>query len=1040
MKFTKKIMPFILLVCLIASSIALGEDLPETYDLRELEGLTPVKAQGGMGSCWALSSMASLESYLALKGESYDFSEAHLIGLTSETYDQGFDRSFDGGGDAAMATAYYTSWKGPILETDQPYPESGMSEDYVFGHGEVIKHVQEVLFVDRPISPLENDSIKKLIMTYGAIDVPMWKGSAQTFGPYYDETHFAWYYPEETMGDVGGGHAVNIVGWDDHYPKENFKIMPPGDGAYIVQNTKGPEWGRPDRKNSMGGYFYISYYDGMLFEPRDSLVGATVITRVDDVNNYDRIYQYDDLGYTRGLSSKNSTIEFANIFEAGDLGQQTLEAVGFYTLEDAVEYEVWIKNDYRNFADMMKMTKVHSGVLSNKGYHTIDLNEAVELQGTKVAVAIKLIGDKPSVAVESSDGLNASQAVYEGTSYIKFNDSWDNPTRYADEANVCLKMYTSDDNPLPETLNTTAMMKKDVDFVVDWILNHQPIAKESGYTDEQEETIERVYESIKTPLSDDDFYFAINPLFTMMNDGHTILYDQLNDGSGIDLSFEWLNEGIVITKDNDYLHKGDEILSIGGITPQLLKEMLHEQISTENDYWVQTTAEKLLFRWPYLTYYELVNDDQTVTIEYRRGDQIKFTRLPRVDHVYYEGKDQPWYEWHLEENNNLGYLRFDSFASGDRFETILPEVRTFFEEVIEKDLDYVVIDLRDNGGGTAQILNVILSFLPEKTLYTSGFYPYNYYKQYQYSGQPTFNGQLYVLTGHDSFSCSVYATSILKDNGLAQTIGEPTGEMPAFNRHGNGSDGDLLVKGWPFMMTSVKGVRPMNKDATVDSIYPDVPVNRLREDMVTKRDRAMEKMRAISHGQLAYDKSFVMVDEGLMRIPLSLFKNNAFSSNYESLWVVSSIGETIYDVDVEDSAIVLPKNINKEAQYYLMMVNGQEQVMGSLFAFGESQLPPQDRGFLYTNYSVKFKYVHFEIDPAIIKQVLGSRVKLYDSKYQEVPYSGYQKVISSPWIYLFTPNSPLDTGQYSLEIMPGGVQYLDGSFNTETVILSINVK
>ena len=38
--------------------------LPASYDLRSLGRLTPVKDQGGCGSCWAFATMGSLESWL----------------------------------------------------------------------------------------------------------------------------------------------------------------------------------------------------------------------------------------------------------------------------------------------------------------------------------------------------------------------------------------------------------------------------------------------------------------------------------------------------------------------------------------------------------------------------------------------------------------------------------------------------------------------------------------------------------------------------------------------------------------------------------------------------------------------------------------------------------------------------------------------------------------------------------------------------------------------------------------------------------------
>lgn len=75
-----------------------------------------------------------------------------------------------------------------------------------------------------------------------------------------------------------------IIGWDDNYSRSNFNTPLEGDGAFICQNSWGDGFGE-------NGIFYVSYYD--------TNIGThnVAYTRVDDVHNYDHIYQSDLCGW-----------------------------------------------------------------------------------------------------------------------------------------------------------------------------------------------------------------------------------------------------------------------------------------------------------------------------------------------------------------------------------------------------------------------------------------------------------------------------------------------------------------------------------------------------------------------------------------------------------------------------------------------------------------------------------------------------------------------------------------------------------------------
>ncbi|WP_066497117.1 lectin like domain-containing protein [Abyssisolibacter fermentans] len=945
----KSLFIFFLILSLLFTNLSFGtpsvfaekNKYPIKYDLRELNRLTPVKEQGSIGSCWALTSIAALESSIKTNESiDYDFSENNLITQLSNNYSDGFDRDADNGGDDALATAYYASWKGPVLETDDPYPESKKAEDIVIRTGKkAAKHVQEVIFLPERKNPLDNDLIKEHIMKYGAISASTWKGTKQTFGKFYDENNFAWYYPYDYMNDEGHGHSVNIIGWDDNYPKENFKITPDGDGAFIAQNTKGSLWGQPNREKNMGGFFYISYYDMMLGTKLDSNIGNSVITRIDSTDNYDHIYQYDPLGYTKSITpNKNNEAWFANNFRINNTKPEALAAVSFYTLDEDLDYTIYMIDNFNgSFNDMKELKK---GNISLPGYHTIDLNKQVQLDPKqKVLILVKLKSKNnttPSIAIESPEGIMSSNAKsHIKQSYIKKSIDWKDLKGIEHNANVCLKMFTNDYPHSQEEMINVSDMKKDVDFLVEWTKTHQPVAKLTGYTEMQKATIEDVYSKINQPMTKKDFYFIINRLFTMMNDGHTSCHFRLYEHEKyLNLPFVWLEEGPIVSDNLGKFMIGDKIISIGGKTPQELEIMFKTQISTENYYWLHTQAPYFINIYSYLKHFDMINDDETVdvVIERQGKNLIIKKEFEMYDEIktysYATSRNDNWLEYRIEPKNNLGYFRFDNWPNGEELEILKNKVDAFFNEVATNKINNIVFDLRDNKGGFSQILEYIISYLDTDTVYSQDYI--KYFNPPKVSDDILFKGNTYIMTSNRSFSCSVYGTTILKDNGIAKTIGEPTGEMPAFNRHGNGSDGILPATGWKFMMTSYTPNRPLDHDESEISISPDIPAYTTASDLIASRDIQLERMRETARNlpyafcpktvnYTADEKIIIKKDSAFYVDKANVIHVDGVINN---IWIEDCINHDQINLELEqasDMSIELPKYLEKNKTYHLMI-------------------------------------------------------------------------------------------------------------------------
>lgn len=391
--------------------------LPATFDLRTQGKVTPVKDQGQCGSCWAFSTFASLESIL-LPGESWDFSENNLRNT------HGYDLTSCQGGNAMMATAYLARWSGALTESSDPYSTvSKGATSITYPNSGAVKHVQEVLYIPGRGSSLDNANIKRALYEKGAVySTIRWEESS------YRSSSASYYY----SGSSRANHAITIIGWDDSYDRSKFTSQPPGNGAFIVKNSWGSNWGE-------GGYFYVSYYDTVIGE--DNAVFTS-----EKSDNYYHIYQYDPLGWVVSYGENSETEYFANIFTAQS--EEDLSAVSFYTAAPNSKYQLFVYKGVSGTPVSGSALVSQSGTISVSGYHTIPLSSAVRLQKSeKFSIVIKLTTPdyKYPVAIEYPlSGFSSGARATSGQSYVSSSGTlWYDLSTIYPNSNVCIKAFTT---------------------------------------------------------------------------------------------------------------------------------------------------------------------------------------------------------------------------------------------------------------------------------------------------------------------------------------------------------------------------------------------------------------------------------------------------------------------------------------------------------------------------------------------------------------------------------------------------------------------
>lgn len=458
LNFDKGISDVNVLDNMLDKPMAISNELPEKYnaDLNNLENVTPVKNQGNYGTCWTFASAGAMESLLMKTGlGTHDLSEIHAAYalskyyLEDDTYGYYTKGIYNGSGNASMFDSYMTRgrdesanrYNGPVLEEDFPYPSNSMADknngyDPGYGQEQLDNYMKSKgigyipasytsmsyrgqLLSDAEINA-RNKIIKNAVINNGAVAAMLYLDSSYNsdkcyqgfvdFGE-YNAKDMVYYY---NVPNYSSNHEVLIVGYDDTYPKENFKdyediltesesnypVVPQHDGAFIVKNSWGTNWGLSS------GYFYMSY-DSYFNEL--AYYGDIIST-----NSYDKVYDYTPNGYQYsygGYTGHPIAYEYtrfgANIFDrtetkttekiskvgtwifrGGDYIRFSVDTdAGSGTLEEATDDLQYIPVKLINEDTVRDNTYDNKYIRVDKpGYYIFELETPVEITGSSFTV------------------------------------------------------------------------------------------------------------------------------------------------------------------------------------------------------------------------------------------------------------------------------------------------------------------------------------------------------------------------------------------------------------------------------------------------------------------------------------------------------------------------------------------------------------------------------------------------------------------------------------------------------------------------------
>ncbi|MCC8097917.1 MAG: hypothetical protein LIO44_05055 [Eubacterium sp.] len=380
---------------------------------------------------------------LLIYSSKYNFSELHPVLAISNKFLQddtyGFSSAYTSGGNGLKYAMYTTRaadnnnniFSGPVSDSDMPYTTDSSeialidSEDMSIEPAEYFPGTFSRLTFSGALSDEEisarNDILKEMVDSYGSVSVSIYCGELtgsnyENFKQTDDYTLFC--YTKTTSSD----HAVTIVGYDDSFDVDIFGdagfTTPSMDGAFIVKNSWGTEWG------NNGGFFYMSYASYL-----DTVCAyGNLMSR----DSYD--YEYDYTPYLpTGSVGVNSGV-FANKFEKQTEAGEEINKIFVYVRSPKTTLRLYVDTtSSAQTTEDFQLVSVESG----SGYELSENNTCINVTYTgnyvfELSEPIEVDGDF-TIAVYAESEYGCPVSGENTSSSLKVNHKFVNNSYFAND-------------------------------------------------------------------------------------------------------------------------------------------------------------------------------------------------------------------------------------------------------------------------------------------------------------------------------------------------------------------------------------------------------------------------------------------------------------------------------------------------------------------------------------------------------------------------------------------------------------------------------
>lgn len=336
-------------------------------------------------------------------------------------------------------------------------------------------------------------------------------------------------------------------------------------------------------------------------------------------------------------------------------------------------------------------------------------------------------------------------------------------------------------------------------------------------------------------MNDEQIATGIYKIVAKVGDPHTTVYKDYENRFPV--MFYYFGEDMYLIYTSDEYAEGlnCKLKAVNGIGADEIKKRLNPLVSQANEAKIKTTSPSFLMRPDILKGVGIVNDEDSAIFTFEDSEGSNFNlevkavlnepgamnmddNYDESNPLYRQRSDLSYWYKYLDDDKIL-YFKYNSCTESDEEAGDIEQVLNEMIDYIDQDkVDKIVIDVRNNGGGTDNLIAPLVDRISESKL-----------------NNPD---KFFVIVGRETFSAPIIDVCRIRENTNATFLGEPTGGTP---RH----YGQRKVFNLPNskLHISYSSVFVDVSDDDSESFMPDKNIDVTIDDYKNKVDPVMEYIK-----------------------------------------------------------------------------------------------------------------------------------------------------------------------------------------------------